>query len=1223
MIISSKKLIFLILILFVFLIGVGVVSAENMDSDTVSISDEIDDEITTVYDDTSYQNQEFSDVGNLGSGNDKTNLSSDGSKSFFDLTNSVGRASGGSTLNLNYDYKYKKYQDRYGVKISKNLIINGNNHILDGSNSSRVFSIEDAVNVTIKNVKFVNANLAIYHYGGNLTLINCHFINNSGVNGGAIYNHSPLTMINCTFTNNNASYGGAIYETSSSSSFNLNNCTFKNNRATNYGAAIYLTNQGTIPKTITKCVFINNIALDKGIYNNNVNLMIYNSTFDNDSSIYNLGRLYLSNNTIKSKIFGIYNGGKIYSLTNIKILNQNSYVNYGDLIILKAELKDDNNNSINTSYLSFSINGVSHNSYSDDNKYYKYNYTVNTTGSLNISAISGYYLTNVTANTVKYYVLGDECLNLEIHDIKYGETATIISTVNEGATGSIKFNITNNDYNYVEDVNIHDGMAVLNLSNLEIGNYEINAVYSGDTRYDSATIADTFDVLKNDVNLTIQAHDIAIGDKEVIEFITDKNISNINVSIENVDGIIINQNLTIADNKVNITLTNLSLGIYTINVTFEGDEHYNPFNQSQSFEVIKITPNMVVSIKNNTFGQILNISAKLDEKCTGNVTFLIKNSTNDVVYSSVVVLLNSIANINIPNLDAGNYTLELIFNSTNNNYDDSSIIKYFEIDPIIKNLKMASILRIDYESSPRSIKFSLEDDLVKYLVVHGSGFSSKIYSNYVTFTPQSVGTFHLSLRFENTTNYKAVNNTVSIVVSMKATGILITEEHGYVGQNLTVNATLSSYNTYGKLNVTIKKDNNVVYSFSSYDSKVSINYIPTQNGTYWIEVKYANLDGNYKNSTATKSVVIEKKAIYDGDVHKNTLIKKELVSREYVGYNWYVKKGVLYGKTTYYDEYKETLNHTIYNKYGDITYTELYSNTYGEDTYKIVKYGTIKPKLNAKKVKYGNSVSIFSGVKHFRNLKAKIKYQYDKKHYKTITVKTGFNGCWEIPTSKFKTLGKHKIIVSAYGKKLIKTIYIKKGKYRISASGATVKKGKSKYIEIEVMDNSYNSIKNKKVTVKVLGKTYKLKTNKWGIAKFNTKKLSLGNHKVKISVAGNKFYKSSSKKITIKVKKYIPRKTVYELYADGYYLSGYHEKYNYDNDMEFQAWLGSEWGNYGQISVEVSGRDDVKMDSVVLVFKSKGKYYTKKLSIYDNYCGYIYIPRTATYVKTTIKWHYK
>ena len=284
-------------------------------------------------------------------------------------------------------------------------------------------------------------------------------------------------------------------------------------------------------------------------------------------------------------------------MTNIKILNQNSYVNYGDLIILKAELKDDNNNSINTSYLSFSINGVSHNSYSDDNKYYKYNYTVNTTGSLNISAISGYYLTNVTANTVKYYVLGDECLNLDIHDIKYGETATIISTVNEGATGSIKFNITNNNYNYVEDVNIHEGIAVLNLSNLEIGNYNISAVYSGDTRYDSATIADTFDVLKNDVNLTIQAHDIAIGEEAVIEFITDKNISNIHVGIDNSDGNIINQNLSIINYKANVTLSELSLGVYYINVTFEGDEHYNPFNQSQSLSMI--SNNLNNSTKDN------------------------------------------------------------------------------------------------------------------------------------------------------------------------------------------------------------------------------------------------------------------------------------------------------------------------------------------------------------------------------------------------------------------------------------------------------------------------------------------------------------------------------------------------------------------------------------------------------------------------------------------------
>ncbi len=390
---------------------------------------------------------------------------------------------------------------------------------------------------------------------------------------------------------------------------------------------------------------------------------------------------------------------------------------------------------------------------------------------------------------------------------------------------------------------------------------------------------------------------------------------------------------------------------------------------------------------------------------------------------------------------------------------------------------------------------------------------------------------------------------------------------------------------------------------------------------------FADLTQSVNEASTNDLSNLEISSYNDGLSYANeeveTLLDRELVSREFENYNWYVKNGVLYGKTTYYDEYEETYSYAQYDEYGDIIYSDIYYLTSGENSYKIEKYGTIKPKIKKTKFKYGEGVSIFSGIKHFRFLKAKVKYQYDKKHYKTITLETGWSGWWEFPTTKFKTLGKHKIIVYAYGKKLTKTIYLKRGKYKIDASSATVKKGKNKYIEIEVMDKYLNSIKNKKIKVKVAGKTYKLKTDKWGIAKFNTKSLSLGKHKVKISVAGNKFYKSASKKITINVKKYIPHTTVYKHYNDGYYLSGYHERYNYDNDMEYQAWLGSEWGGYGQVSVEVSGRNNVKIDSVRLVFKSNGKTYTKKLTVYDNYCVYVYIPRSATYVKTTIKWHYK
>jgi hypothetical protein len=64
-------------------------------------------------------------------------------------------------------------------------------------------------------------------------------------------------------------------------------------------------------------------------------------------------------------------------------------------------------------------------------------------------------------------------------------------------------------------------------------------------------------------------------------------------------------------------------------------------------------------------------------------------------------------------------------------------------------------------------------------------------------------------------------------------------------------------------------------------------------------------------------------------------------------------------------------------------------------------------------------------------------------------------------------------------------------------------------------------LSNVKIKIKVFTgkkyKTYSVKTNKKGIAKINTKKLKIGNHKVIIS-SGNKNYSISGKSL-IKIKK--------------------------------------------------------------------------------------------------------
>lgn len=83
---------------------------------------------------------------------------------------------------------------------------------------------------------------------------------------------------------------------------------------------------------------------------------------------------------------------------------------------------------------------------------------------------------------------------------------------------------------------------------------------------------------------------------------------------------------------------------------------------------------------------------------------------------------------------------------------------------------------------------------------------------------------------------------------------------------------------------------------------------------------------------------------------------------------------------------------------------------------------------------------------------------------------------------------------------------------------------KSKYFKVKVKDKKGIAVKNVKIKLKIYTgskyKSYIIKTNSKGIAKFNTKSLKLGNHKVVISSANAKYKISKSSKIFIGKKHY-------------------------------------------------------------------------------------------------------
>ena len=149
----------------------------------------------------------------------------------------------------------------YVINVNKTISIIGcNNAVLDAIHYGMMFNVT-ASNVEIENITFKNANRSYSQVrsgvGGAVnggTVINCTFINNIAVDGGALSG----IAINCTFINNTAEEcGGAMYLGRAT------NCTFINNHAGTNGGAVFFDNNHW-STSWTGCTFINNSANNLG-----------------------------------------------------------------------------------------------------------------------------------------------------------------------------------------------------------------------------------------------------------------------------------------------------------------------------------------------------------------------------------------------------------------------------------------------------------------------------------------------------------------------------------------------------------------------------------------------------------------------------------------------------------------------------------------------------------------------------------------------------------------------------------------------------------------------------------------------------------------------------------------------------------------------------------------------------------------------------------------------
>lgn len=283
---------------------------------------------------------------------------------------------------------------------------------------------------------------------------------------------------------------------------------------------------------------------------------------------------------------------------------------------------------------------------------------------------------------------------------------------------------------------------------------------------------------------------------------------------------------------------------------------------------------------------------------------------------------------------------------------------------------------------------------------------------------------------------------------------------------------------------------------------------------------------HYSSGNIVYNVKIFDIVSYDGIKYKEPKYYHTIKLRVYTGGNYKVYSGVIgYNGVASI----KIPNLSIGNHHVEVYYD---NSLKGSSTIKIIK-STTKVYAPTKTIKHDKNTYykikvLDSHGNPVKKIVLKVNVFTDKKS-KTYSIKTDNKGVAKLKTIAL-ALGKHKVTIKTHNKKykiskttkiiMKKNVPKKAEKLSVSAPSSTVKCNQNHYYQISVKNSYVDPVKNLVLNVKVTtdkkSKTYSIKTNSKGIAKLQTKKLTLGTHKISISTNNKNYNVQKPSKIIVK-----------------------------------------------------------------------------------------------------------
>ncbi|MBO6275751.1 MAG: Ig-like domain repeat protein, partial [Methanobrevibacter sp.] len=241
------------------------------------------------------------------------------------------------------------------------------------------------------------------------------------------------------------------------------------------------------------------------------------------------------------------------------------------------------------------------------------------------------------ATVVNVPKIKDYPMDVTANDINVGDKTDIVVTLPDDINGVVLIDIDGIGYY----VNVTNGIAKVNLPlDLKPGTYDVVATFSGNDKYDSKQVSDSFNVVSKTTEVDIKLD----GDKIVVELPEDAT-GNVTVTIDGKP-----QTVPVKDGKAVVDISDLEPGNHTIEATYSGDDKYGPGSNSTVVEVPKIS-DYPVSIDKD--GDKLVVSVPDD--ATGDVTVSVDGK------DYTVPIRDGKAVVDISDLAPGNHDVKVTY----------------------------------------------------------------------------------------------------------------------------------------------------------------------------------------------------------------------------------------------------------------------------------------------------------------------------------------------------------------------------------------------------------------------------------------------------------------------------------------------------------------------------------------------------------------------------------